>query len=55
MTADPQQAPADQQGPDLTHRYNATTITDPLLDSLYDQRDGLLRLLALVRIPGIPK
>ncbi|WP_329020703.1 hypothetical protein [Streptomyces sp. NBC_01601] len=40
---------ADLQQP---HRATASTITDPALDALYDQRDGLLRILTLLLISG---
>ncbi|MGW1290686.1 hypothetical protein ACWD4N_45795 [Streptomyces sp. NPDC002586] len=33
-------------------RATASTITDPDLDALYDERDGLLRLLLLLLIAG---
>ncbi|MFJ4703029.1 hypothetical protein ACIP5N_33245 [Streptomyces sp. NPDC088768] len=33
-------------------RKTASTITDPELDALYDERDTLLRLLAVIRVAG---
>ncbi len=46
------QAPADASGVDRRGRKTASTITDPELDALYDQRDALLRRLASVRGAG---
>ncbi|WP_446046934.1 hypothetical protein [Streptomyces olivaceus] len=33
-------------------RQTASTITDPELDTLYDERDALLRLLTVIRVAG---
>ncbi|MFE1476573.1 hypothetical protein ACFW6N_22325 [Streptomyces cyaneofuscatus] len=48
----PADAPADASGVDRRGRKTASTITDPELDALYDQRDALLRRLASARGAG---
>ncbi|MET9779384.1 hypothetical protein ABZ023_34990 [Streptomyces sp. NPDC006367] len=47
-----QQLPAPTSDRDRLARQTASTITDPELDALYDQRDALLRLLAAALIAG---
>ncbi|MCX4826684.1 hypothetical protein OG883_44390 [Streptomyces sp. NBC_01142] len=46
------QLPADAPDRDRLARKTASTITDPELDALYDQRDALLRLVAVSRVAG---
>lgn len=42
----------DMDVPELRRRATASTITDPDLDTLYDERDRLLRLVLLLAIAG---
>lgn len=42
----------DTDVPEQRRRATASTITDPDLDALYDERDGLLRLVLLLAIAG---
>lgn len=51
-TSAEQQPPADATDMDRPARLTASTITDPELDALYDQRDALLRLLAVSLTAG---
>ena len=44
--------PPDAADPEQPRRATASTITDPVLEALYDERDGLLRLLILLAIVG---
>jgi hypothetical protein len=46
------QLPAGAADMDRLARKTASTITDPELDALYDQRDALLRLVAVSRVAG---
>jgi hypothetical protein len=46
------QLPARVPETDRLARKTASTITDPQLDALYEQRDALLRLLAVCLIAG---